>query len=83
MKQLGFWECLVLVSFWVAGLTGFFVGGLTMVGHVVQVFLVVGFGWVAYQLYKEYAESWKVEHYRNQVFADWAKRNNRLKGIDQ
>lgn len=82
MKPFGLWECLVLVSFWVAGLTAFLVGGLVMLGHVVQVFLVLGLGWVACQLYREYAATLRCEYGRRRAFADWAKRQNRLKGID-
>lgn len=82
MNRLGLWECLVLVAFWVAGLTAVLVGGLALLGYVVQAFLVVGFGWVAWQLYDEYAETLRCEYDRKQVFADWEKRRHTLKGID-
>jgi len=81
MTRLGLWECFVLVCFWGAGLTAFLIGGMTMLGYVVQAFLWTGFVWVAYQLYREYGEMVKSEYYRNQIFEDWAKRD-RLKGMD-
>lgn len=82
MKRLGLWECFILVCFWVAGLTSFLIGGMHMLGYVVTTFLWVGFGWVVYMLYREYADEMKIECYRNRVFAEWAKRD-RLKGMDQ
>ncbi len=82
MTRLGLWECFVLVCFWVAGLAGFLIGGMTMLGYVVQVFLWTGFVWVVWQMYREYAVIVRCEYYRNKVFADWAKRQNRLKGMD-
>lgn len=82
MNRLGLWECVVLVCFWAAGLASVLLGGMTMLGYVVMAFLWTGFGWVAYQLYVEYAESVKVEFYRRQIFDEWARRD-RLKGMDQ
>ncbi len=82
MNKLGWVESLVLMAFWVAGLTAFLVGGLSMLGHVVQAFLVVGLCWVARQLYQEYAETLRCEYSRNQAFTEWGKRQQRWKGMD-
>lgn len=82
MTRLGWFECLVLLAFFLGGLASFFLGGLSLVGHVVQAFLAVVFWWVGRELYREYFEVLKTEHYKNQVFADWAKRQKHLKGMD-
>lgn len=82
MNRLGLWECFVLVCFWVAGLAGFLIGGTTMLGYVVQGFLWTGFGWLVWQMYREYGEIVKIEYYRKQIFDDWSKRQHHLKGMD-
>ena len=82
MNCLGLWECFVLVCVWIAGLAGFLIGGMQMLGYVVQAFLVIGFGWVVRQLYLSYAETLRYEYARGRAFADWANRQDRLKGLD-
>jgi hypothetical protein len=82
MTRLGWFEGFILLAFWIGGLTAFLVGGLVAVGQVLQAFLVVVFWWVVRELYREYYETLKMEHYKNQVFADWAKRQKHLKGME-
>jgi hypothetical protein len=82
MTRLTWVAGLVLLAFFMAGLASFFVGGLSLVGHVVQAFLAVVLWWAGRELYREYFETLKTEHNKNQVFADWARRQKHLKGMD-
>ena len=82
MTRLTWVAGLVLVAFWMAGLASFFLVGLSLVGHVVQAFLAVVLWWVGRELYREYFETLKNEHCKNQIFADWAKRQKHLKGME-
>lgn len=81
MTRLGWFHGVVLVAFWLAGLSAFLIGGLSLAGRVFQVFLVVVVGWVGRELYRECWESLKAELYRERVFREW-RRVNRLKGMD-
>lgn len=83
MTRLGWFECLVLLSFFLAGLASFFLGGLSLVGHVVQAFLAVALWWVGRELYREYHECLREEYDRHQVFKEWDRRqNSHLKGME-
>lgn len=83
MTRLTWFECLVLLAFFMAGLASFFVGGLSLVGHVVQALLAIVFWWVGRELYREYFETLKNEYYKDRVFAEWAKRqNSHMKGME-
>jgi hypothetical protein len=91
MTRLGWFECLVLVAFFIAGLVSFLIDaghrqmepghGYITFGYVVLAFGVVGIGWVVKELVIEYWEGLKTDYYREQVFQDW-RENSRRKGMD-
>jgi hypothetical protein len=79
MTRFTFFDCFVLLMFWMAGLSAFLIGGLVWAGYVFQLFLVVVFAWVGRELYREYWTSLLAMHYRNQVYDEW-RENTRRKG---
>jgi len=81
MTRLTWFECLVLLSFWIGGLTAFLVGGLVAVGQLLTVFLAVVVWWVVRELWREYREHLRTEYYREQIFRNW-RENSRRKGIE-
>ena len=81
MTRLTWFECLILLSFWLAGLAAFLVGGKAAVGHVLQGLLAVVLWWVGRELWLEYHETVKTEYYRDQIFRDW-RANSRRKGME-
>ena len=81
MTRLTWFECLVLLSFWIGGLAAFLVGGLVAVGHVFKVLLALVLWWVGRELWREYHETVMTEYYREQIFRDW-RENSRRKGLE-
>ena len=77
MTRLGWLTGLVLVAFWIAGLSAFLVGGLSLAGHVFQAFLAVVFWWIGRELYREYYEALKTELYREQIYREWRENSQR------
>lgn len=81
MTRLTWFECLILLAFWLAGLASFLVGGKVAVGYVLQGLLVVVLWWVGRELWREYKETVKTEYYRDQIFRTW-RANSRRKGME-
>jgi len=79
MTRVGFFECVVLLAFWLGGLSAFLVGGLPWLGHVIQAFLVVSMSWVAWQLYLEVKDDVFKKIEEDKAFAEWKKRQS-MKG---
>ena len=82
MKEVGLFECFVLVAFWFSGLAAFLIGGMSWLGYVFQMFLLVALGWVVRKMYQEYSDKLLREYQRGQIFNDWSKRQHHLKGMD-
>jgi len=89
MTRLGWFECLVLVAFFLSGLAAFLTGGLVWAGYVFQAFLATVFGWTLRQTYLELRDTiieeirkTKKKYDRNQVFNEWADRRKQLKGME-
>ena len=81
MNRLTWFECLVLLSFWIGGLTAFLIGGLVAVGHLLKVLLALVLWWVGRELWREYDEAVRTEYYREQIFRTW-RENSRRKGLE-
>ena len=81
MTRLTWFECLVLLAFWMGGLSAYLIGGRVLVGYVVQAFLVVVLGWIGRIAYLEYIEVLRDEYYRDQIFRNW-RENSRRKGME-
>lgn len=74
MTRLGWFECLVLVAFFLAGLAAFLMGGLWAVGYVIQALLVVVFWWVCRELYREFSEKIVKKIEQDKAFDEWDRR---------
>ncbi len=63
MTRLGWFECLVLVAFFLSGLAAFLLGGLWAVGYVLQAFMWTSFVWLArvviLQYWDDLVREWK------------------------
>lgn len=81
MTRFGWFECLVLLAFWIGGLTAFLVGGLVAVGVLLKVLLALVLWWIVRDLWREYKETVLTDYYREQVFRDW-RENSRRKGME-
>ena len=81
MTRLTWFEGLIVLVFWIGGLTAFLVGGLVAVGQLLKVLLAVVLWWVVRDLWREYHEAVRTEYYREQIFRDW-KANSRRKGVE-
>lgn len=86
MTRLGWFECLVLVAFFMAALAAFLIdasrgSGYPLFGHVVQAFLVVVGGWVLRQLYLDLKDQILEKIRKDQAFAQW-RQNSHLKGME-
>lgn len=89
--RLGWFEGLVLVAFFIAGLASFLIDaghrqidagrGYVTFGYVGLAFGVVGIGWVVKELVLEYWEGLKTEYSRERVFQEW-RENVRRKGME-
>lgn len=83
MTRLTWVEGSVMLAFWIAGLVAFLIGGLSLVGHMVQALLALVFWWVARELYREYHVCLREEYDRHQVFKEWDRQQrSRLKGME-
>lgn len=81
MMRLTWFECLVLLAFWLGGLTAFLVGGLVAVGQLLKVLAALVLWWVGRELWREYHETVRTEYYREQIFRTW-RENSRRKGME-
>ena len=81
MTRLTWFECLILLAFWIGGLSAFLIGGKVAVGYVLQGLLVVVIWWVGREMYREYWVSLMAMHYREQVYREW-RANSRRKGME-
>lgn len=81
MNRLTWFECFVLLSFWIGGLTAFLVGGMVAVGYVMEGLAAVVAVWVGRELWREYHETVRMEYYRAKIFRDW-RENSRRKGLE-
>lgn len=81
MTRLTWFECLILLVFWIGGLPAFLVGGLVAVGQLMKVLAAVVLWWVGRELWREYHETVKTKYYRDQIFLDW-RANSRRKGME-
>lgn len=74
MTRLGWFECLVLVVFFLSGLAAFLMGGLWAVGYVIQALLLVVFWWVCRELYREFSATIVKKIAQDQAFDEWERR---------
>ena len=81
MTRLTWFECLILLAFWIGGLTAFLVGGLVAVGQLMKVLAALVLWWVGRELWREYKETVRVAYYREQIYRDW-RENSRRKGME-
>ena len=81
MTRLTWFECLILLSFWLGGLTAFLVGGMAAVGQLLKVLLVVVLWWVLKELYREYFEELRNEYDRHRICRE-RRENSRRKGME-
>jgi hypothetical protein len=81
MTRLGWFECLILVAFFLSGLAAFLTGGLVWLGYVAQVFMWTSFCWLARVVYVEFRDELIEEYQKNKAFQEWGKRS-RMKGME-
>lgn len=81
MTRLGWFECLVLVAFFLSGLAAFLIGGMRGLGYVAQAFMWTTFVWLALVVYVEFRDELIEEYQKNKAFQEWGKRS-RMKGME-
>lgn len=82
MNRLSFFECFILVAFFLSGLAAFLIGGKTWLGYIFQAFLITIMSWTVRQVWLAIKDDLFEKMAKDRVYAEWNNRSHRLKGME-